>query len=217
MAVRSELTPKQHAFVAAYLANGLNGADAYRQAYNPQATPTTAGVEANRLLRHPKIAPKIAAAQAKADAAMQAAADRYAVSRERNVAELARMAYANMEDYTRLIGGERVVDLTAASRDQLAAVQEITVEDFKDGRGEDARDVRRIKFRLADKQAAIERLNKMFGWIIDRAEVGNPGDFSALDDAALNEKVVAELVASGIPEATAREFVEARRGPGKVE
>ena len=52
----------------------------------------------------------------------------------------ARMAYANMEDYTRLDYGEGVVDLSAANRDHLAAVQEIVIEDFKDGSGENARD-----------------------------------------------------------------------------
>jgi hypothetical protein len=31
---------------------------------------------------------------------------------------------------------------------------------------------------LADKQGAIERLNKMFGWIVDKSEVGGPVEFA---------------------------------------
>jgi phage terminase small subunit len=95
---------------------------------------------------------------------------------------------------TRVVGGERVVDLTQASDDQLRALQEITVEDFVDGRGEAARQVRRTKFRLADKGMAIERLNKMFGWIIDRNETGRPGDFAKLSDS---EPRAGDLRASG--------------------
>ena len=114
------------------------------------------------------------------------------------------MAYANMDDYTRLVGGERVVDLTSATRDHLAAVQEITVEDFKDGRGEEARDVRKVRLKLADKQGAIERLNKMFGWIIDKTEVGQPGEFGGLADQELHGKLFEELRARGLTEAQAR-------------
>jgi hypothetical protein len=33
------------------------------------------------------------------------------------------------------------------TRDQAAALVEVTVEDFKDGRGENSRDVRRVKFK----------------------------------------------------------------------
>ena len=50
--------------------------------------------------------------------------ERRAVSRERGLAELARLAYANMDDYTRLTrGGNRVVDdLSRAGQDELRAV-----------------------------------------------------------------------------------------------
>jgi hypothetical protein len=54
--------------------------------------------EGHRLLKHPKIVPFLATAEAKARAAQVEAANRYAVSRERNVAELARMAYATIKD-----------------------------------------------------------------------------------------------------------------------
>jgi len=72
-----------------------------------------------------------------AESRIKTAIARYAVSRERNVAELARIAYANIADYTVAVGPERVINLQAATRDHLAAVQEITVEDYKEGRGEE--------------------------------------------------------------------------------
>src|ERR1700730_2686645 len=142
--------------------------------------------------------------------AVERAIENYAVSRERNVAELARVAYASIEHYTRLVGSERVVDLFAATSDQLRAMQEITVEDYLDGRGEDARQVRRTRIKLADKGMAIERLNKMFGWIVDRSEVGRPGEFANLSDEQLDEKIMEHLVEMGMSEQQARALLAAR-------
>ena len=205
---RVTLTRKQARFVEFYLAGG-NAAEAYRQAYSSAAPSRSVAREGHRLLKHPKIAPFLAEAEARARAALVEAANRYAASRERNVAELARMAYASMKDYTRLVGSERVVDLSEATDDQLRALQEITVEDYLDGRGKDARQVRRTKIKLADKQGAIERLNKMFGWIIDRSEVGRPGEFANLTDEQLDEKIMEHLVEMGMSEQQARALLAA--------
>jgi hypothetical protein len=49
--------------------------------------------------------------------------------------------------------GYPVLDYSELTRDQAAALVEVTVEDFKDGRGDDARDVRRVKFKLAPTSA----------------------------------------------------------------
>ena len=90
-------------------------------------------------MHNPKIKAYLDRAEEVADSRIKTAIARYAVSRERNVAELARMAYANIADYTVAVGPERVINLQAATRDHLAAVQEITVEDYKEGRGENTR------------------------------------------------------------------------------
>jgi hypothetical protein len=63
---------------------------------------------------------------------------------------------------------------------------------------------------LADKQGAIERLNKMFGWIIDRSEVGRPGEFANLTDEQLDEKILEHLVELGMSEQQARALLAAR-------
>jgi hypothetical protein len=46
-------------------------------------------------------------------------------------------------------------DMAAAIEKAMAALSEVTVEDFADGRGEDVRAVRRVKFKLYDKRAAL--------------------------------------------------------------
>jgi hypothetical protein len=121
------------------------------------------------------------------------------------------MAYANLKHYTRLVGSERVVDLSEATDDHLAALQEITVDDYLEGRGKGARQVRRTKIKLADKGTAIDRLNKMFGWAIDRSEAGGPGEIAKLTDAELDPEMMAYLVELGIGEQQARALLEARR------
>ena len=108
------------------------------------------------------------------------------------------------------MGSERVLDFSQATEDQLAAVQEITVEEFVVGAGEDARQVRRTKFKLSDRGIAIERLNKMFGWIIDKSEVGRPGEFANLSDEQLDEKIMEHLVEMGMSEQQARALLAAR-------
>jgi hypothetical protein len=62
------------------------------------------------------------------------------------------------------------LDFSKLTRDQAAALTEVTVEDFKDGRGEDARNVRKIRFKLADKRAALVDLGKHFGMFRDKIE-----------------------------------------------
>ena len=41
-------------------------------------------------------------------------------------------------------------------------------EDFVNGRGDDAREVRRVKFKLADKIAALEKLGRHLGMFVER-------------------------------------------------
>jgi hypothetical protein len=62
-----------------------------------------------------------------------------------------------------------------STRDQAAALVEVTVDDFRDGRGEDARNVRRIRFKLADKRAALVDLGKHFSFFKERIEHSGPG------------------------------------------
>ena len=65
----------------------------------------------------------------------------------------------------------------------------ITVEEYKEGGGEDARDVKRVRFKLADKRAALVDIGRHFGMFIDKKEVGKPGDFSQMtDDELVSER-----------------------------
>jgi phage terminase small subunit len=49
------------------------------------------------------------------------------------------------------------------SREQATALSEFTVADFKTGRGEDARQVRRVRVKMHDKIRALIALGKHLG------------------------------------------------------
>ena len=53
--------------------------------------------------------------------------------------------------------------MSTLTTDQAVALRKFTVEDFKDGRGEDARDVRRIRIKMRDKLRPLLELGKHLG------------------------------------------------------
>ncbi len=159
--IAMELNAKQLRFVREYLIDLHVGNAALRAGYSPK----TASQIGSRLLKNVKIQAEIAKQQSKR-------ADKLEITADKVVEELAKIGFSNMMDYIR-VGpeGDAYVDLSALNRDKAAAIQEVTVEDFTDGRGEDSRDVRRVKFKLADKRAALVDLGKHLGLFVERHEL----------------------------------------------
>jgi phage terminase small subunit len=130
------------------------------------------------------------------------AAERVEVSVARIMEELAKVGFANMQDYMRASpDGDPYLDFSRLTRDQAAALAEVTVDDYVEGRGEDARSVKRVKFRLADKLSALEKLGKHLGMFKERVEHSGSIDLTGSKDA-LNSKLAglaARLGAAGVP------------------
>lgn len=162
------LNAKRTRFVAEYLKD-LNGTQAaIRAGYSKKS----AYSQAEELLKIPEVRKHLDQQQAKL-------AEKHGITVDRIIEELAKIGLANMGDYTRLAGSERVIDLSETTRDQLAAVSEMTVEDFTLGRGDDARDVRRVKVKLADKRAALVDLGKHLGMFREKIDLTVTDDFAA--------------------------------------
>lgn len=158
------LTPKQERFVAEYLID-LNATQAAIRAGYSEKTATEQG---SRLLTNVKVQQAIAKGQNKTAAKLE-------ITKERIVEELAKIGFSNMLDYMRAgTDGDPYLDFSNLTREQAAALAEVTVEDFKDGRGEDARDVRRVKFKLHDKKGALVDMAKMLGFMIEKHEHSGP-------------------------------------------
>lgn len=158
------LTPRQQRFVEEYLRNGNNAAAAYRFAYAANMAPKRIADEASQLLRHPGIAPVIAAAEARAAKRLEIAADRYAVSKERISRELARIAFADARKVCKW-GKDGVEVLSSAELDDDTAAPVVEVSQTKTADGGT------IRVKLADKRQALIDLARLHGHIVDRKDV----------------------------------------------
>ena len=93
--------------------------------------------------------------------------------------------------------GDPVLDFSKLTREQAAALTEVTVDDYLEGRGKEAREVLKVKFKLADKRAALMDIAKLFGWIVERRENKIVNEFESMTDeqieAWLDEKAEARM------------------------
>jgi len=171
-----DLTPKQQRFVDEYLID-LNATQAaIRAGYSKK----TAGQIGGQNLKKLQIATAIKQRQEeRAEWAGATADDVYR--------ELQLLGFSNMADYVTIgSDGDPYIDLSSLTRDQAAAISEVTVEDFVDGRGEDARKVRRVKFKLADKRGALIEMGKHLG-VAERHEHNLTGSLNITHEQALDE------------------------------
>ena len=144
------LNSRQEIFVAQYMVDGNATRSAIAAGYSHRSA-ASMGCE---LLKNPKVAAAMAEAKGKTLAKLE-------ITRERVLQGMAELAYANMADFVKIgEDGMPLTDFSKLSREQMAALTEITVEEFMDGGGEDARQVRRVKFKLADKRGPLSDLGK---------------------------------------------------------
>jgi phage terminase small subunit len=145
-----KLTDKQKLFVQEYLID-LNATQAYiRAGYKNY---DSAGVEAGKALKNPKI-------KAAIDEAMAERSRRTGINQDRVIRELAKMAFVNISD---------VVDLDTAtvnedaSKEDLACIQSVKIKPTEFGTE------REIKFY--DKKGSLELLGKHLGLFRDKLDV----------------------------------------------
>jgi phage terminase small subunit len=151
---RSEyaMSPKRQRFVEEYLID----MDHIRAYVRAGFSKSSAG-NATKLLAEPEIMLGILRGKIARRA-------RATVTAERVLEELARLAFANLSDYMTISeDGTQRLDLSGVGREQMAALQEITTDTRKDGRGEDADTIERTKIKIVDKKGALELLMKHLG------------------------------------------------------
>lgn len=126
------------------------------------------------------------------------------ISVSRVLAELGKLGFSNMADFV-TIGqdGLPFVDFTHLTRDQKAAIQEITVETRMEtvvnAEGvKEAAPVRKVRFKLVDKRAALADIGKHLGMFIDRHEHGGVGDFDRHSDDELADEIQRMSAEAGI-------------------
>ena len=108
---------------------------------------------------------------------LQRHADKLEITTERVLQGLAQLAFSNVQDFGRVDeDGEFAIDLTAVTRDQFAAVSEITsrvtrVAGGKTTRGKDKPQIteRITKLKLSDKRAPLVDLGRHLGLFVEDA------------------------------------------------
>ncbi len=94
--------------------------------------------------------------------------------------ELSALAFSNQADFVVIQeDGSAYTDLSSLTREQMAAIQEISVDTYMDGRGEDAVPVKSVKIKLAPKTAALELLGKnqrMWTDVLEHNDLTEIGD-----------------------------------------
>jgi phage terminase small subunit len=106
---------------------------------------------------------------------------RYEVTADRVVAELAKLGFANMADYidTRPDGGA-FINFSQLTRDQAAAIQEITSQDVREGSGRGVRQPRPTRLKLGNKVRALELLGKHLRLFTEEVDLGRDTELAEL-------------------------------------
>jgi phage terminase small subunit len=145
-------SPKRHRFVQEYLVH-LNATQAaIRAGYS--AGP--ARLQGHRMITNDNIKKNI-------QEAMDARAERTGITADRVLQELSLIGFANIADYLDVdIDGHPSVDLSNLTRDQAAAIEELSIENIGHRR--------KIKFKLSDKLPALIAMLRHLEMSTARAE-----------------------------------------------
>lgn len=159
------LTEKQRRWVEEYLKNGKNGPLAYARVYAQnwkEGDPITANfrvTSTRRMLGNPKIMKVLAETEDKVHAVTVKVMNKYAISQERVLEELANLAFTNHTDLVEWSEGKVTIkdsaNLTEAAKSAITEVIET-----KAG----------VRVKLADKQQALLTLAKHLGLMNERIE-----------------------------------------------
>lgn len=173
----AKVKPLYARFAEEYLVD-LDQTAAYRRARGNGKVLVGDKVTASRIHQRQEVQELIKTGMAKRSA-------RTEITQDMVLQELAKIGFSNMADYVAVSGTSVVVALDKMTRDQAAAVSEITVEEYMEGRGDLAREVKRTKFKLSDKRAALCDIGKHLGMFRE-----NQGG----DEAPMPTRVVIEVV-----------------------
>lgn len=153
----------QHQLFAREYVIDLNGT---RAAIAAGYSEHTAKEQASRLLTRVNV-------QREVDKLLSKRASKLELKADQVVEELRRLAFSNMADYMEIDGDGKPkgLNLSRLSRDQAAAIQEIS-EDATGGAGDGERKlIIRTKFKLADKRGALELLGRHLGMFQDNVKI----------------------------------------------
>ena len=176
-----KLTRNQKIFCDEYLID-LNATRAYKAAYKNVKKDETAAAAGARLLRNVKVKNYI-------DEKMKEREKRTEITQDKVLKELAKIGFADLKDYLEYKTAKSVVEYDEAGK---PIIDYTTIIDLIDSREVDTSPVQEVsiskdgtfKFKLYDKQKALELIGKHLGMFVDKTEVtGKDGGPIEIQDA----------------------------------
>jgi phage terminase small subunit len=151
---------RKEAFALA-LAKGSTNIEAYEQLFPGERKKSSLFVNASRYANRPEILNRVAEIKTQFTASTT-------ITAQRVLEEMAKLAFSNYGDFVKLDeNGDPYVDLNDISKEQMAAISEISITEHKGSRPS-------VKIKLHDKRAALNDLGKHFGLFRDKLEVSGP-------------------------------------------
>lgn len=152
----ASFSPLQWRFIEQYVIDWNGTKAAIRAGYSKNG----AAQQASELLRMGKVAAEIRKRRAEM-------ANRYGITADKVMRELALCAFASAKDF---IGpGNSFIPISDMTDEEAAAIAEVTIEEFTDGRS-DKRHVRRTKYKMVPKRDALELLGKNLGLFAEKVD-----------------------------------------------
>jgi len=153
MTVHPALNVREAAFVREFLICRNQTQAFIKAGYSAK----TARVNAARMMTKHNIRAAIAEGET-------AAAERAKITLDDTVAQYTALAMTGMSRFVRIDAqGQPAIDLSRCTPADLDLLAEITVETFMDGKGRDAREVKRIKIKPYDRHQALDKLARFLG------------------------------------------------------
>lgn len=166
-AVATPAQIKERIFISVYLEDPKR--DGQKAAVAAGYALSGAKVRANEILNRPHVKAEIARRLEMRD-------KRSAKTLDDVIAELEKIAFANTIDFSRLTpDGDMIPDFSNLTRDQAAAISEIETHTYMEGKGDDAREVKRVKVKLFDKKGALVDLGKHHGGFVTKTKNEHTG------------------------------------------
>ena len=163
------ITPKERRVLDRYFLNGFNKKEAMEFAgYGSAATNTY------NFFNRPIVKREIAERR-------ERAREKFEITEDKVLQELAAIAFARLSNVLAIQeDGSAVIDLNDMGEAERAAISEFVVDEYKDGKGEDARDVKKVKVKFHDKAGALEKIMRHLGMFKDKVELGADADLVAI-------------------------------------
>lgn len=176
----AELTNPTHEKACQLRASGQTQDAAYREAFG-QAEDSGAN-NSSRFFRQAEVKERVAEIR-RWRSAMASLDEAWVLVQLKAVAKNAKLiGDANLDDYfAKTEDGKRLgISLSDVSRAKMAALDEVVIEEYVEGRGEETERIKRTKIRLRNAQSsgalsALELLGKHLGMWKDKMEIAGAG------------------------------------------